>query len=171
MAKSRLPWLFFLMLSGMLNGVILGSFEHAFLAMPILVTFIPMLTDTGGNTGSQSSTLIIRGLATGDINISDAPKVLWKEFRVAICVGFVLGFFSFLRVTMAPPFDPVVGIVVGLAVMVIVLFSKLLGGILPLAAEKLGLDPALMAAPLITTIIDASGLIVFFLLAKAILQL
>lgn len=171
MAKSRLPWLFFLMLSGMLNGVILGSFEHAFLAMPILVTFIPMLTDTGGNTGAQSSTLIIRGLATGDINISDAPKVLWKEFRVAICVGFVLGFFSFLRVTMAPPFDPVVGIVVGLAVMVIVLFSKLLGGILPLAAEKLGLDPALMAAPLITTIIDASGLIVFFLLAKAILQL
>lgn len=171
MAKSRLPWLLFLMLSGMLNGLILGSFENAFLTLPILVTFIPMLTDTGGNTGAQSSTLIIRGLATGDIDRKDAPRVLWKEFRVALCVGLVLGLLSFLRVALFPPNDPVVGIVVGLAVMTIVLFSKLLGGMLPLLAERIGVDPALMAAPLITTIIDASGLIVFFLLAKAILHL
>ncbi len=171
MAKNRLPWLLFLMLSGMINGLILGGFENSFLAVPILVTFIPVLTDTGGNTGSQSSTLIIRGLATGEIKWSDTGRVLWKEFRVALFVGGALGILSFLRVFLFAPHNLSVGIVVGVSIFLIILLSKLLGGILPLIAEHFGADPALMAAPLITTIIDACGLIIFFLLAKLILHL
>lgn len=167
-AKNRLPWLMLLMISGMINGLILGSFEHAFVALPILVTFIPMLTDTGGNAGSQSSTLIIRGLALGEIGVRDLPGVFWKEFRIAVVTGLGLGLVSFLRVMLFPPRDPLVGLVVALAVLFIVILSKLCGGALPILAERLGLDPALMAAPLITTIVDAGGLIIFFTLAKLV---
>lgn len=165
-AKNRLPWLAFLTISGMINGLILSNFEDAFVIMPILVTFIPMLTDTGGNTGAQSSTLVIRGLALGEIEVSDAFRIIFKEFRIALIVGLCLGTLAFFRVMIFPPNDPMIGLLVGLSILVIVLLSQLCGSVLPILAEKIGLDPALMAAPLITTIVDAGGLVVFFLLAK-----
>ncbi len=167
-AKNRLPWLLILMVSGMLNGLILGGFEGALVSMPVLFTFVPMLTDTGGNSGSQSSTMVIRGLALGEIEVKQLPSVLWKEFRISCIVGFVLSVVCFLRVVAFPPHDPLVGLTVALTVFAVVLLSKLCGGLLPLAAKKLGLDPALMAAPLITTIVDAGALVIFFTMAKAI---
>ena len=170
-AKNRIPWLMILMISGMINGLILGGFEDAFVVMPILVTFIPMLTDTGGNTGSQSSSLMIRGLALGEISVKDILKVIWKELKIATIVGLSLAIVSFLRVLIFPPFDPKVALLVGFSVFLIVVLSKICGAILPLVAEKFGADPALMAAPLITTIIDAGGLTIFFLLAKLIFNL
>lgn len=170
-AKNRIPWLMILMISGMVNGLILGGFEDAFIVMPILVTFIPMLTDTGGNTGSQSSSLMIRGLAVGEITVKDIGKVVWNEFKIATIVGLSLGLVSFLRVVVFPPHDPMIGLLVGLSVFLIVVLSKLSGAVLPLIAEKAGADPALMAAPLITTIVDAGGLIIFFMLAKAIFKI
>lgn len=165
-AKNRLPWLAFLTISGMINGLILSNFEEAFVIMPILVTFIPMLTDTGGNTGAQSSTLVIRGLALGEIEVSDAFKIIFKEFKIALIVGLCLGALAFFRVMIFPPNDPMIGLLVGISILIIVLLSQLCGSVLPILAEKIGLDPALMAAPLITTIVDAGGLVVFFLLAK-----
>lgn len=170
-AKSRVPWLMILMISGMINGLILGGFEDAFVIMPILVTFIPMLTDTGGNTGSQSSTLMIRGLAVGEIEVKDLMKVVWNEFKIATIVGLSLAVVSFLRVVIFAPHDPMIGLLVGLSVMLIVLLSKMCGSVLPLVAQKFGADPALMAAPLITTIVDAGGLIIFFMLAKLIFKI
>lgn len=167
--KNRLLWLTILTITGIVNGFILGGFEAAFTAMPILVTFIPMLTDTGGNAGSQSSTLVIRSLAIGELSARDLPKVLWKEFRISIFTGFSLAIISFIRVMIFPPHDILVALLLGLTVFVIVIVAKLCGGLLPMVANKLGLDPAMMAAPLITTIVDASGLIIFFLLARLIL--
>lgn len=169
--KTRIVWLLLLMVSGLINGAILGQFESAIAVMPFLVTFIPMLTDTGGNAGSQSSALIIRGLAVGEVEPRDAFKVIWKEFRVALCAGLVLATVSFLRVIIFQPHNALMGFVVGFAVLLIVIMSKIVGGTLPLIAEKFGLDPALMAAPIITTLVDAGGLVVYFLLAKAVFHI
>lgn len=170
-AKSRLPWLFILMISGMLTGFILEGFEDAFKAMPILVTFIPMLTDTGGNAGSQSSTMIIRGLALGEIKVYQLPKVIWKELRISVLVGIGLAIVCMIRVLLLNPDQYGVALAVSLAVFFIVIISKMIGGALPLLAKKIGLDPALMAAPLITTLVDAAGLLIFFSLAELILGL
>lgn len=168
-AKSRVTWLLVLMISGIINGLILGNFEHAFVAMPILVTFIPMLTDTGGNAGSQSSTMIIRGMALNELDIRNLGAIIWKELRVSILVGLVLALVNFLRIYIMHPDMALVALVVSLAMICIIVLAKLLGSILPLIAKVLGLDPAIMAAPLITTIVDAVGLIVYFLVAEAIL--
>lgn len=170
-AKSRLPWLFILMISGMLTGFILGGFEDAFKAMPILVTFIPMLTDTGGNAGSQSSTMIIRGLALGEIKVHQLPQVIWKELRISVLVGIGLAIVCMIRVLLINPDQYGVALAVSSAVFFIVMISKMIGGALPLLAKKIGLDPALMAAPLITTLVDAAGLLIFFSLAELILGL
>ncbi|MDI9470032.1 MAG: magnesium transporter [Bacillota bacterium] len=170
-AKNRLPWLLILMISGLLNGLILGSFEHAFIAVPLLVTFIPMLTDTGGNTGSQSSTLVIRGLAVGEIQIADALRVLRKELGIAFIIGSVLGLVGFARVMLLGDGDINIALTVSLALVAVVMLAKLIGGLLPIAARRIGLDPALMAAPMITTIVDAIGLIIFFSLAKLLLPI
>ncbi|MDI9497786.1 MAG: magnesium transporter [Bacillota bacterium] len=170
-AKNRLPWLLILMISGLLNGLILGSFEHAFIAVPLLVTFIPMLTDTGGNTGSQSSTLVIRGLALGEIQIADALRVLRKELGIALLVGSVLGLVGFGRVMLFGDGDVNIALTVGLALIAVVMLAKLIGGLLPIVARRIGLDPALMAAPMITTIVDAIGLVIFFSLAKLLLPI
>ncbi|MGI6494906.1 MAG: magnesium transporter [Kiritimatiellia bacterium] len=170
-ARNRLPWLLLLLVSGMINGVILGGFEKIFMAVPLLVTFIPMLTDTGGNAGSQSSTLIIRGLAMGDIAIRDAGKVLWKELGVSLLVSIGLGLLTFGRVITMQDGGLLLAITVVVALSAIVVLSKLLGGLLPLLADKLRMDPALMAAPLITTVVDALGLVVYFMTAKLLLGL
>lgn len=170
-AKSRVSWLMILMISGIINGVILGRFEDAFIAMPILVTFIPMLTDTGGNAGSQSSTMVIRGMALNEVKMKNIWAVIWKELRISFLVGVVLAFTNFLRIYIMHPEKLMVAIVVSIAMLFIVILAKLLGSILPLLAQFLNLDPAVMAAPLITTVVDAVGLITYFLVAEAILKL
>lgn len=168
-AKGRSSWLMILMLSGIVNGGILGRFEHAFVATPMLVTFIPMLTDTGGNAGSQSSTMIIRGMAVGDISLSDFWSVVWKELRISWLVGLAMAFVNFGRLYFFSDHNWRGGLAVSLSLMVIVTISKLVGGALPLLAKKLKLDPAIMAAPLITTIVDALGLIIYFTIAGRLL--
>jgi magnesium transporter len=171
LARNRFVWLLVLMASGMITGGILGGFEEAFQAVPLLVTFMPMLTDTGGNAGSQSSTLVIRGMALGEIAMADAPKILWKELRVSLAVALPLVLVNLGRIVLfnrtAAGFA--VGVVVSLAMLCTVVMANSIGGLLPVAAKKLRIDPAIMAAPLITTIVDALSLIVYFGLAMVLL--
>lgn len=171
LAKNRIVWLLVLMISGMVTGGILGRYEAAFAAMPILVTFIPMLTDTGGNAGSQSSTLIIRGIAVGDITGRDIPAVLWKELRVAALVGAVLSAVNYVRLVLTYPGHEMVALTVALTMFCTVVMAKTIGGILPLAAKFLHADPAIMAAPLITTIVDALSLVIYFNIAIHLLPI
>lgn len=171
LAKHRILWLLVLMVSGMITGGILGQYEAAFAAMPLLVTFIPMLTDTGGNAGSQSSTLVIRGMAVGDIELRDFLRVFWKEFRVSLLVGAVLSAVNFVRLIITYPGNEMIALTVALALFVTVLLAKTVGGVLPMAAKLVHADPAIMAAPLITTIVDAISLVVYFKIASALLAL
>lgn len=171
LAKHRILWLLVLMISGMITGGILGQYEAAFAAMPLLVTFIPMLTDTGGNAGSQSSTLVIRGMAVGDIELRDFLRVFWKEFRVSLLVGAVLSAVNFVRLIITYPGNEMIALTVALALFVTVLLAKTVGGVLPMAAKLVHADPAIMAAPLITTIVDAISLVVYFKIASALLAL
>ncbi len=170
LAKNRIVWLMVLLVSGMITGSILARFEDAFLILPILVSFIPMLTDTGGNAGSQSSTLIIRGMAVNEISLKDFWTVLFKELRVALLVGFVLAFFTALRVYFTGH-GIMVAVTVGIALYATVIMAKTIGGILPMIAKKFHMDPAIMAAPLITTIVDAFSLILYFTIAKKLLHI
>ena len=167
LAKNRIVWLLVLMISGMITGGILGRYEAAFAAMPLLVTFIPMLTDTGGNAGSQSSTLVIRGMAVGDIGPADFFQVLWKELRVSLVVGAALSAVNFARLLITHPGSPALALTVALALFATVVMAKTIGGVLPMAARMLKADPAIMAAPLITTIVDASALAIYFAVAQA----
>lgn len=171
LAKHRIVWLLVLMISGMITGGILGRYESAFAAMPLLVTFIPMLTDTGGNAGSQSSTLIIRGMAVGEIGPRDFFKVLWKELRVSLMVGAALSAVNYVRLILMYPGNEMTALTVALALFVTVLLAKTIGGILPMAAKLVHADPAIMAAPLITTIVDAISLVVYFNIACALLPI
>ena len=171
LAKHRIVWLLVLMISGMITGGILGKYEAAFSAMPLLVTFIPMLTDTGGNAGSQSSTLIIRGMAVGEIQLRDFLKVFWKELRVSMLVGVVLSAVNFVRLIITYPGNEMIALTVSLALFVTVLLAKTVGGVLPMAAKLFHADPAIMAAPLITTIVDAISLVVYFNIASALLPI
>ncbi len=170
-AKNRIAWLLMLMISGMITGGILGRYEAAFAAMPLLVTFIPMLTDTGGNAGSQSSTLVIRGIALSEIRSKDLPAVLWKELRISALVGAVLGAVNYLRLIIMYPGNEMLALTVALTLFATVLLAKTVGGMLPIAAKVFKADPAIMAAPLITTIVDAFSLIIYFAVATRLLQL
>ena len=171
LAKHRIMWLLVLMISGMITGGILGQYEAAFAAMPLLVTFIPMLTDTGGNAGSQSSTLVIRGMAVGEIQLKDFAKVFWKELRVSMLVGVVLSAVNFVRLIITYPGNHMVALTVALALFVTVMLAKTVGGVLPMAAKLCHADPAIMAAPLITTIVDAISLVVYFRIACTLLPI
>ena len=171
LARHRIMWLLVLMISGMITGGILGQYEAAFAAMPLLVTFIPMLTDTGGNAGSQSSTLIIRGMAVGEIQLRDFAKVFWKELRVSVLVGVVLSAVNFVRLIITYPGNEMIALTVSLALFITVLLAKTVGGVLPMAAKLFHADPAIMAAPLITTIVDAISLVVYFNIASALLPI
>ena len=171
LAKHRIVWLLVLMISGMITGGILGRYEAAFSAMPLLVTFIPMLTDTGGNAGSQSSTLIIRGMAVGEIQLKDFMKVFWKELLVSMMVGVILSAVNFVRLIITYPGSEMIALTVSLALFVTVLLAKTVGGVLPMAAKLFHADPAIMAAPLITTIVDAISLVVYFNIASALLPI
>ena len=166
LAKSRILWLLVLMISGMITGGILGKYEEAFASLPILVTFIPMLTDTGGNAGSQSSTLVIRGMALSEIRPRDFFAVIWKEARVSFLVGAALSAVNFVRLIITYPGNVLLALTVAVALFVTVVVAKTLGGMLPMIAKTLKLDPAIMAAPLITTIVDAVSLMIYFSVAQ-----
>lgn len=168
-AKSRFPWLLFLMLSATLSGLVLGSFEKVLIAMPILNTFVPMLTGTGGNCGSQSSTLIIRGLATEEIEFKDILKVLFKELRVAVLVGAMLAVVNGIRILLMYHGNMMLAVALGLTLICTVILAKVIGCVLPLVAKKVGLDPALMAAPLITTLVDTGTIFLYFTIATKIM--
>ena len=166
-AKSRFPWLLFLMLSATISGLVLGHFEAALVTMPILNTFVPMLTGTGGNCGSQSSTLIIRGLATAEIDFKDIFKVIFKELRVAALVGALLAIVNGIRVVIMYQ-DVMLAFTLGITLLCTVVLAKTIGCTLPLIAKKCGLDPALMAAPLITTLVDTGTILIYFTIATRI---
>lgn len=174
-AKSRFPWLLFLMLSATLSGLALDHFDYAVALMPILNSFVPMLTGTGGNCGSQSSTLIIRGLATDEIEFRDILKVLMKELRVAVLVGAMLAVVNGIRVVImyrnSNDNALLLAVVLGVTLIATVLLAKVIGCVLPLVAKKCGLDPALMAAPLITTLVDTGTILLYFTIATTIFKI
>lgn len=169
-AKNRFLWLLILMLSSTITGTIITQYENAFAAIPLLVSFIPMLMDTGGNCGSQSSTLIIRGLALDEIRFKDIFGVIFKEFRVALLVSLGLALANGLRIFIMYK-DLKLAVVIGLSLICTVILSKIIGCILPLFAKKINLDPAIMAAPLITTLVDTCSIIIYFTIATHIFQL
>lgn len=169
-AKNRIIWLLVLMFSSMITGGIITKYENAFAAVPILVSFIPMIMGTGGNCGSQSSTLIIRGLAMEEIKTKDFLKALWKEIRVAVVVGILLAIINAIRV-MIQYNDLSLAITVGITLIATVALAKSLGCVLPMLAKKLKLDPAIMAAPLITTIVDTCSVLIFFSVAVMIMNI
>ena len=166
-AKNRIVWLLLLMLSATITGSIIENYEAAFTALPILVAFIPMLMDTGGNCGAQSSTMIIRGLALDEITPKDIMKIMFKEIRIAVVVGLILAAVNTLRIyIMYSGQDPLfLSAVTGLSLIATVVIAKMLGGVLPILAKLCKLDPALMASPLITTIVDTCSVIIFFNIA------
>ena len=169
-AKNRFLWLLILMLSSTITGTIITQYENAFAAIPLLVSFIPMLMDAGGNCGSQSSTLIIRGLALDEIRFKDIFRVIFKEFRVALLVSLGLALANGLRIFIMYK-DLKLAVVIGLSLICTVILSKIIGCILPLFAKKINLDPAIMAAPLITTLVDTCSIIIYFTIATHIFQL
>ena len=170
-AKNRSLWLMLLMLSATVTGEILGHYEDAMAVMPVLITFIPMLMGTGGNCGSQSSTLVIRGLAVGEIEFKDIFRVVFKEIRVAVVVGLMLAVVNGLRIYIMYDQNVMLAGALGLTMIAVVSMAKCIGCILPLLAKKLGLDPAIMAAPLITTILDTCTILVYFNIVTAFFHL
>lgn len=173
--KTRIPWLLLLMLSATFTGQIIAGFEEKLAAIPVLIAFIPMLMGTGGNSGGQSSVTIIRGLAIGEIENSDIWRIIWKETRVALLCGVVLSVCNFAKIILIDNMlfgngvSVEANIVVCLTLLATVLVAKIVGCALPVAAKKLGLDPAVMASPFITTIVDAVSLLIYFAIASLIL--
>ena len=169
--KSRAPWLLFLMLSATVTQMIMNSYENALALMPQLAGFVPMLTGTGGNCGSQSSTLVIRGLAVGEIEFSDLFKVIWKEIRIAFCISIILSVVNGIRIMLMGQGDATMAFTIGLTMACTVLIAKVVGCTLPLVAKKIGLDPAIMATPLISTLVDISTISVYFAIVSHVFQL
>ena len=173
--KTRIPWLLLLMLSATFTGQIIASFESKLAAIPVLIAFIPMLMGTGGNSGGQSSVTIIRGLAVGEIENSDIWKIVWKETRVAFFCGIILSVCNFIKIILVDNLvfhnevSIMANLVVSLTLIATVIVAKIVGCALPVAAKKIGLDPAVMASPFITTIVDAVSLLIYFAIASAIL--
>ena len=167
LARRRFFWLLFLMVSATFTSIIIQSYEAALASVVMLTAFIPMLMDTGGNAGSQSATLVIRGMALGEISIKDYLAVVFKEAQVSLIVGLALAVVNFLRIW-AFHHDVLLALTVSLALLFTIILAKLVGGSLPIVARKLKIDPAIMAAPIITTIVDALSLIVYFKLAISI---
>ena len=175
---NRIPWLLLLMLSATFTGAIIDSFEERLANISFLIAFIPMLMDTGGNCGSQASILVIRSLALGDIKGSEVLKVWWKEIRVALLCGIVLSAVNFIRVFVMKYYFSggeyalhttlSIAFTVSLALLITVIVAKSIGCLLPIAAKKIGFDPAIMASPLITTVVDCFSLLVYFNVAQAV---
>lgn len=171
LAKHRIIWLLVLMISATATGIIIRRYETVLQSVVVLAVFIPMLMDTGGNAGSQSATLIIRGIALGEIELSDIGKILWKEFRVSLLVGGALALVNFLRIYYIDRVGFTISFVVCLSLLITVIIAKVVGGSLPILAKSLKLDPAIMASPLITTIVDACALAIYFQLSTHFLHL
>ena len=176
--KSRIPWLLMLMLSATFTGIILTKFENALAACVVLTSFIPMLTGTGGNSGSQSSVAVIRALSLGEVEFGDMLSVIWKEIRVAVLCGICLAVANFGKMMLVdrwmmnnPEVTPGVALVVCLTLVGTVVCAKVVGCTLPMAAEKVGIDPAVMASPFITTVVDALSLLIYFGIATRVLGL
>ncbi len=169
LAKHRIMWLLILMVSATFTGNIIRKFEGILHSVVILAAFIPMLMDTGGNAGTQSSVLIIRGLALGEIELKDSMKVLWKELRVSLMTGSTLAGINFLRLLYLEKVGMVISFTVSITLFCTVVLAKIIGGLLPIAAKSVKLDPAIMASPLITTIVDAFALFIYFSMAKWLL--
>lgn len=169
-AKNRIVWLLVLMFSASITGAIITRYEDAFAAIPLLVSFIPMLMDTGGNCGSQSSTIVIRGLAVDELHYSDSFRIVWKEFRVSLLVGSALAAANGLRIYLVYH-NANLAAVIAVSLMGTILVAKLVGCILPVAAKRINLDPAIMAAPLITTIVDTCSIVIYFQIATLVFHL
>lgn len=169
--KSRAPWLLFLMISATFSSMVIRSYESALAAVAVLTAYIPMLTDAGGNAGSQSTSTIICGMAVGDIAPKDLPRILWRECRAALLCGGTLAVCNFAKLMLLDRVGFGVSLVVCGTLVCTVLLSQLIGGILPVIAKKLNMDPAVMASPLITTIVDTTTLLIYFNIAKMVLHL
>ena len=174
--KNRIPWLMFLMLSATFTGMIMTHFEDALAVQVVLAAFIPMLMGTGGNSGSQASTAVIRSLSLGDIEPADVVKVVWKELRVAFLCGVTLAVINFGKMYLVdrtllnnPDVTFTVAAIVSLTIVFVVMFAKVVGSTLPIIAEKIGVDPAVMASPLISTITDAVSLMIYFNIARILI--
>ena len=171
LAKHRILWLLVLMISATFTGLVIKKYEDILQSAVYLATFIPMLMDTGGNAGSQSATLVIRGIALEEIEFSDIFKVIWKELRVSILVGFILSAVNFIRIYYFTRSGLETSLVVAISMFLTVIMAKVIGGVLPLVAKSLKIDPAIMASPLITTIVDTAALIIFFKLSVIFLHI
>lgn len=176
--KSRIPWLLLLMISATFTGQIISRFETSLAVLPVLTAYIPMLMDTGGNAGSQASVTIIRGLSLNQVNFQDLGKVIWKELRVSIVVGFTLAIINFGKLILIDKMIfnnnaityHIAGVIC-LTIFLIVIVAKFVGCTLPILTKKMGFDPTVMASPFITTIVDALGLIVYFQIATHLLEI
>lgn len=169
LAKNRAMWLLVLMISATFTGFIIRHFEGALSQVVALTSYIPMLMGTGGNAGAQSSTMIIRSLSLNELEFSDLFKVMWKELRVGAVTALLLGIVNFLRIMLLDNVSVLVALTVSLSLFCVVCLAKVVGGILPILAEKIHLDPVIMASPIITTILDALSLIIYFQFATSIL--
>lgn len=173
-AKRRIVWLLLLMLSSTVTGAIIDKYQVAFSAVPLLVAFMPLLMGTGGNCGSQSSTLIIRGMTMDEIHLKDFLKVLFKEIRVGFLVGIILAIVNGIRIFIQYNKEPIclqLTLVLGMSILCTVILAKMLGCMLPMVAKKLRLDPAIMAAPLITTIVDTCSILIYFNIAIRVMEI
>lgn len=170
LAFNRIPWLTILMFSSMITGGILSAYEEAFAAAPLLVTFMPMLMGTGGNSGSQASTMIIRGMSVGEVEPADVIQVLWKEIRVGVLCGAFLALINYIRLLFQYPGNSLISLTVVISIFFTVIIAKSIGCALPILAKVVHLDPAIMAAPMITTIVDACSMMIYFQLACRLLS-
>ena len=169
--KSRIPWLMVLMLSATLTSIILSTFESALLVVTALTAYIPMLMGTGGNSGSQASVTVTRGLSLGEIEFTDLLSVIWKEIRVSVLCGLSLAVVNFVKLLLIDRLSATVALAICVTLVFVVFFAKVVGALIPMLAEKFGFDPAVMASPFITTIVDALSLLIYFGVAKAILPI
>ncbi|MDD4565325.1 MAG: magnesium transporter [Eubacteriales bacterium] len=167
--KNRLPWLFFLMLALMVTGFIITKFENILSQVIVLVAYLPLLMGTGGNSGAQSSTLIIRSIAVGEVVLKDAGKVLWKEVRVSFLVGLLLSILNFAKIFFLDGEGSLIALTVCSSMLIVIMIAKIIGGLLPMAAKRIGIDPALMASPMITSLTDMISVVTYFALATLIL--
>jgi magnesium transporter len=169
--RNRFPWLILLMFSAMITGLVISKFENALSVVPSLMVYMPLLMGTGGNSGSQASTVVIRGIAVGELEPRDALKVLWKELRISTLLGLSLSAINLGKIVIFDNDTPfLVGVVVCIAQVLVIVLAKCLGGMLPLIAKKIGIDPALMAAPLISTLTDTFSCLIYFTLATMLLN-
>ncbi len=170
MAKNRIVWLLLLMISATFTGMVIKRYEVLLSSMVILATYIPMLMGTGGNAGSQSSTLIIRSIALGEVNFSNIFKVIFKEFQVSLIVGFILALTNFVRIILLDSTPVLVALTVSISLFITIMLAKMIGSTLPLLAKKVKIDPAILASPLISTLVDATSLIIYFSFASVLLK-